>query len=317
MRLAGTRLKDHPSRAGLTREVNGNHVWTGEVRLNEQWIDQPLRWRKPRRIFVCAHGDLFHENVPDEWIDRVFAVMALTPQHTYQVLTKRPERMRDYFGHGGTCIPFGIRLEAKRLVGRDPGPLPIAMPNVWKGVSVEDQDTADARIPLLLETPAAVRFVSYEPALGPVDFTRIHLGTCDAAFPGNPEFTKVRFNRNALKGVNRPALDQVIAGGESGPGSRPMHPDWPRSIRDQCKTAGVPFFFKQWGDWFPCEIDIPSDASGIHVYPDEAHDPTADDWRFERRQVTRIGRQHVVRVGKAIAGRLLDGREHNGMPEGA
>jgi protein gp37 len=94
MGLAGTRLRHHPSRAGLTREVNGHHVWTGDVRLNEQWLTQPLQWSRPRMIFVCAHGDLFHESVPDEWIDRVFAVMALCPQHTFLVLTKRSARMR-------------------------------------------------------------------------------------------------------------------------------------------------------------------------------------------------------------------------------
>jgi protein gp37 len=96
MRLAGTRLAHHESRAGLTRDTKAGPVWTGEVRFNEQWIDQPLRWRKPRLIFVCAHGDLFAEGVPDEWIDRVFAVMALAPQHTFQVLTKRSARMREY-----------------------------------------------------------------------------------------------------------------------------------------------------------------------------------------------------------------------------
>lgn len=96
MRLAGTRLQHHPSRAGLTRDTTAGPVWTGEVRFNEQWLDAPLRWKRGRRIFVCAHGDLFAEGVPDEWIDRVFAIMALAPQHKFEVLTKRARRMRDY-----------------------------------------------------------------------------------------------------------------------------------------------------------------------------------------------------------------------------
>eukprot|EP01031_Cornospumella_fuschlensis_P021266 gene21266-26057_t len=100
MKLAGTRLKNHASREGLTRDSKAGPVWTGEVRFNPQWLDQPLRWSKPRLIFVCAHGDLFTEGVPDEWIDQIFAVMALAPRHTFQVLTKRPERMRQYLSDG-------------------------------------------------------------------------------------------------------------------------------------------------------------------------------------------------------------------------
>jgi protein gp37 len=214
MRLAGTRLRNHPSRAGLTtlpsRKASTSKsgpVWNGEVRLNEQWLDQPLRWRKPRRIFVCAHGDLFHESVQDEWIDQVFAVMALAPQHTFQVLTKRPERMRayiteqwqpapahriEYLGLTAIDVPAEMQgetredqvrracepiLETMGLVDTANDALWTAdgdckamqwkwpLPNVWLGVSVEDQRRADERIPLLLATPAAVRFLSVEPML--------------------------------------------------------------------------------------------------------------------------------------------------------
>src|SRR5690606_24715195 len=133
MRLAGTRLKDHPSRAGLTTMSKAGPVWNGTVRFNDKWLDQPLRWKRPRMVFVCAHGDLFHEAVPDEWIDQVFAVMELCPQHIFQVVTKRSKRLRRY------------------LTANTP------LLNVWLGVSVEDQARAGERIPDLLATPAAVR----------------------------------------------------------------------------------------------------------------------------------------------------------------
>ena len=173
MRLAGGRLRNHPSRIGLTRVTGAGRVWTGEVRLNEAWLDQPLRWRRPRRIFVCAHGDLFHPEVPDEWIDYVFAVMALGMQHTYQVLTKRPKRALAYFAARDSHLGMTRCFRNFRGYERPVGPWPL--PNVWLGVSVEDQDTANERIPPLLETPAALRFVSAEPLLGPVDLTEIRV----------------------------------------------------------------------------------------------------------------------------------------------
>lgn len=227
MRLAGTRLADHPSRAGLTREVNGHHVWTGEVRFNDQWHDQPLRWGKPRMIFVCAHGDLFHESVPDEWIDRVFAVMALVPQHTFQVLTKRSGRMREYLI--GRDLPERVIAQVEAIkpshlwngsVYQATTGLALRTPlaNVWLGVSAEDQRAADERIPDLRATPAAVRFISAEPLLGPIE-----LDPCDLA-----------------------QLDWVIAGCESGRNARFMDEAWVRSLLEQCQVAGgIPFFYKQ------------------------------------------------------------------------
>ncbi|MDE0124244.1 MAG: phage Gp37/Gp68 family protein [Bryobacterales bacterium] len=235
-RLAATRLRHHPSRKGLT-DRNGR--WTGKVRLNRQWIGQPMRWRRPRRIFVCAHSDLFHENVPDQWLDIVFAVMAQSTRHTFQILTKRPARARDYL--------IG-------LTRRDSWP----WSHVWIGVSVEDQRTADRRIPILLETPAAVRWISAEPLLGPVDLCRLGwksedggrtLSFIDAlegerfvqreASPARPP--------SSCEVSSVPWLDWVVCGGESGPGARPMDPAWVRSLRDRCVDSGVPFFFKQWG----------------------------------------------------------------------
>jgi protein gp37 len=296
MQLAGTRLKHHPSRAGLTQDTKAGPVWNGTVRLNEQWLDQPLLWRRPRTIFVCAHGDLFHESVPDEWIDRVFAVMALAPQHQFQVLTKRSARMRKYIN-----------------TNRDPAILQRGwpLPNVWLGVSAEDQKRADERIPDLLATPAAVRFVSAEPLLGPIDFTHIPLpsppedeGRYGSALDGHEVAGMVG---NCIAWI--PPLDWIIVGGESGPGARPMHPDWARSIREQCAKSGVAFHFKQWGNWAPIDetyadhpVSLPLRASIGHAWTDspELVGPNA---------------QWLACFGKARAGRLLDGVEHNGMPE--
>ena len=247
MRLAGTRLKHTPSRTGLTKDTKAGPVWNGQVRLNEGWLDQPLRWKRPRRIFVCAHGDLFAENVPDEWIDRVFAVMALSPQHTFQVLTKRAARMRDYL-NGDWSI---------RIIGALPGHVAgwlssgrNILPNVWLGVSAERQQEADERIPDLLATPAAVRFVSAEPLLGPVDFTRIiHRDPAKFSWLNySPRLNALTGNYPLLEGTRDPhpeRLDWIIVGGESGNAARPMHPAWARSIRDQCAAAGTAFFMKQ------------------------------------------------------------------------
>lgn len=390
MKLAGTRLDRHPSRAGLTKQTKAGPVWTGEVRFNEQWLTQPLQWKRPRRIFVCAHGDLFHESVPDEWIDKVFAVMALAPQHTFQVLTKRAKRMREY------CVSL---VESEEHFERFCDALvtnvgdytvdhlfdtTLPLPNVWLGISAEDQQRADERIPDLLATPAAVRWVSAEPLLGQIDFSKwtaspgqvgdyrggqvflddemrmehlqdgehvarpvnlpssnrlpplprsarvipsditaestqpIHdLGSSaidgeargvgsirsaapikvpfpveqsseianlslvcrnddglrETAWPTNseidtlalktaPDVRSVKANESADLGKGFAVLVErnkfpihgenhniswVVVGGESGPGARPMHPDWARSIRDQCQAAGVAFNFKQWG----------------------------------------------------------------------
>ena len=313
--LAATRLKNHPSRVGLARvNARGEAKFTGEVRMNEQWLDQPLRWKRPRKIFVCAHSDLFHENVPDEWIDRVFAVMALASHHTFQVLTKRPERAREYMSHLQSPIYFTDLAIASRkggvaLVG-DIGFLrnhPVGpLPNVWLGTSVEDQATADARIPYLLATPAAVRFVSAEPLLGPVDLTSIpdpsglkhsYMDALRGKFWMPPEHVDWPTQSRPVNGrlnVNLCGwLDWIICGGESGKNARPMHPDWARSLRDQCQAAGVAFHFKQWGQYEADQIG-PEDARSVNYPPG-----------------------HVIfrKVGKKAAGRELDGRTWDELPE--
>jgi protein gp37 len=253
MRLAGTRLQHHPSRKGLTHDSKAGPVWTGEVRLNEEWLKQPLQWRRPRKIFVCAHGDLFHEAVPDEWIDRVFVVMALSPQHIFQVLTKRPERMRDYIRRrdqrGGIPAPdLAALITATRQYTpafdlRKGWPLP----NVWLGVSVEDQRRADERIPHLLATPAAVRWISAEPLLEPVNLYGCDPSPEHGIPEAGPDVSLEAYWRHddPPDSPPRPGIDWVVVGGESGPGVRPMLLDWARSIRDQCAAADVPIFVKQ------------------------------------------------------------------------
>lgn len=313
MKLAGTRMKHHPTRSGLTAESKAGPVWTGEVRFNEQWLDQPLRWKKPRMIFVCAHGDLFHENVPDEWIDRVFAVMALCPQHTFQVLTKRSGRMREYI-----CKLDGESRRWKRLgdaaavmIGTEgyyrAGECQWPLHNVWLGVSVEDQSRADERIPDLLATPAAVRWISAEPLLGPVDLCRVGDGHLDAL--------------NGIEAADRPdparrmvnSLDWIVAGGESGPGARPMHPDWARWLRDQCAAAGVPFFFKQWGSCLPCSWDGEDERGRMAYIPDEEHFGEVFDLGLAR-YVVAHRREFARFARKGALPRLLDGVAHDAMP---
>lgn len=198
------------------RAMHGRKMWGdrpfSEVTLHPERLEEPLRRKKPARIGVCLMGDLFHDKVPDGFIDRVFDVM-LQCDHRFFVLTKRPERMESYF----TGFLY-------------PALLPNVLKNLWLGVSVENQATADERIPLLLRTPAAVRFVSLEPMLEYVNLTCVSDLYFDALYG---------FNEGKEK------IDWVICGGESGPKARPMKEEWARSVRDQCKVAGVPFFMKQ------------------------------------------------------------------------
>ena len=259
------RLAEMPHTRSLYSSVtalSSGDDWNGHIGVADDrvWC-KPLHWRKPRRIFVCSMGDLFHENVDSKTIDCVFAIMSICPQHTFQVLTKRPDRMAEYF-----CSPH-VR----------------PLPNVWLGVTAENQANVDERIPILLDTPAAVRVVSCEPMLGPIDIG-MSVATCDCCdrWPSRwvslnrrvtADLMMLHRDMVAERGVYRatsnkhgalsvdtpggslgikpaefdclPGLDWVICGGESGPGARHMDPDWARSLRDQCQAAGVPFFVKQ------------------------------------------------------------------------
>lgn len=310
MKLAGTRLRNHPSRKGLTVQTKAGPVWNGEVRFNEQWLTQPLAWKKPHGIFVAAHGDLFADGVTDAQLDRIFAVMALCPQHVFYVLTKRPERMREYIRMvDEEPVHTTITRVANALHG-----LPMfddswtwPLQNVWLGVSVEDQKRADERIPVLLDTPAAIRFISAEPLLGPIDLnTAWHdedalasecWGDCGWCEQGHTPMHNCARGRQSADQIEkgRSGLDWVIAGGESGP--RAMHPDWAILLRDQCAEADVAFFFKQWGSWLPVTHDDGRISYGKHQrheFPDGLH---------------------AYKVGKGEAGRELLGRTHDEYPE--
>lgn len=306
MRLAGTRLRHHPSRKGLTIDTKAGPVWNGQVRWNQQWLDQPLRWTRPRMIFVCAHGDLFHESVPDDWIDRVFAVMARAPRHVFQVLTKRPERMAEVVGRMHRAVVKweaegdGIHFDGPDLIEAFPA-LAAALnraqiydrawplPQVWLGFSAEDQLRYDERQAHMERLAKAgwLTWLSAEPLLSDIDL-----------------------------GVEAGSLRWVVAGGESGPGARPIHPDWVRSLRDQCQDAEVPYHFKQWGAWAPGEsIDGPQTRTetGATFF--------AGGWMVEDvtpkigSELHRDDEPDVWRVGKKRAGRLLDGRTWDEMPE--
>jgi len=272
-----------------------------DVIYHEDRLNIPLKWKKPRKIFVCSMGDLFHKDVPFDF-DRVpigFALSVMNiirqcPQHIFQILTKRPKRMK---------------LFMESFVGSNPNPelnIPPNWNNLWLGVSVEDQKTADERIPLLLQTPAAVRWISAEPLLSGIDLQNID--TPDDiidSLNGNAK-EKNNFKVNAYWKSH--TLDWVVVGGESGPKARPMHPDWVRSIRDQCKAAGVPFFFKQWGAFIPAY-----DAGGRCVESGFYNKPMGDNWvnhsyRFK-------DGMPVVKVGKKKAGNLLDGKQYQEYPK--
>lgn len=338
---------------GTTRRVNGKAVWTGKLALaDDHKLTSPLRRKKPTTYFVNSMGDLFHEDAPDEWIDKVFAVMALAPQHTFQVLTKRSARMREYLEQLGRnaerdranelpatwqtrlaeSVPAGkwriSRADAARSLGvaikmeGDQSTPRWPLPNVWLGVSTEDQRRADERIPDLLATPAAIRFISAEPLLGPIDLTELDDGLKDDLHLRIDAFTgDVSDGHDLITGVfdtPDPKLDWVIAGGESGADARPTHPDWIRALRDQCADAGTPFFFKQWGAWAP-----QLGAIDLYEFGEVSRRRwvawNGDGWDYWDRPAwcDDLGAPEdcLVAVGKKAAGRLLDGVEHNGLPE--
>jgi len=287
-RLAATRLRETPQYKNLaTMTLDKGEFelkerkprWNGGVRLLLERLEEPLHWRKPRRIFVCDMGDLFHESVDVEAIGMVVQTIAKCPQHTFQILTKRAARMKEIFSGYTEYTTF---FKGKPL------------PNVWLGVSVENQHFADERIPLLLSMPAAVRWISAEPLLGPVDM-RVWLNP--PPYPIGPG--------------HWPGIDWVVCGGESGANARPMHPDWARSLRDQCKAAGVPFFFKQWGEWARWEPSLGTDH--VQHMAVDGRTGSSPGWVDGYKNITIT--EPIVKAGKKKAGRLLDGREWNQFPQ--
>lgn len=272
----------------------------GAVELHPKRLGEPLRWRKPRKVFVNSVSDLFHPDVDDLFLAEVFAVMSLTPQHTYQILTKRHKAMQGVLTSDDWW--YKVWLARRRLLNRNIAAdrrereyQPVRpLPNVWLGVSVENQRYADMRIPHLLATPAAVRFLSVEPMLGPVNFSL--------------EWTPGAVNgRRQREGAALGPIDWVIVGGESGAGARPMHPDWARTIRDECTAAGIPFFFKQWGEWSP---DRPPGLGRRTMQSFQPDGTLYDGHTNESWQAC----TSVYRIGKKAAGSELDGRTWDEYP---
>lgn len=239
---------------GLVRILGGEPRWTGEVRLIPERLEDPLRWKSPSTVFVNSMSDLFHESLTHEQIAAVFGVMAACPQHVFQVLTKRARRMKEWFSWAGTEDLDSLRSYAQRALDPvitmryvDRGST-WPLPNVWIGVSVENQEAADERIPDLLETPASVRFLSCEPLLGPLDLTL--RGSRIAGWDEDWKYDTLRGAEWAnphsdVEDGSSTKLDWVIDGCESGPGARPAEEPWFRSLAEQCREAGVPYFHKQ------------------------------------------------------------------------
>lgn len=344
-RMAGLKF-DKPGIGGATPLI-----------FHDQRMYDPIRKRKRGKWFVNSLSDMFHKDVPDEFIARAFAVMRLADHHIFQLLTKRPWRMRALLDSEGfwlrvddatrailmdrsTPISWGTRrhlLNSERQYPR-------VLPNLWGGVTTENQELANRRIPSLLMTPLAVRFLSMEPLLGPVDLTRISWPRPRAGHRAETTLDVVRglHSQQGLWDAPAKNVDWVIVGGESGPQARAMHPQWARDIRDQCVAGGVPFLFKQWGEWGPADWKIErladetdSDykaramaigATHVHTnnaYRDENGDwiwhlyqPDYKPWSVERAALGADGTHAPIRRwGKKTAGRDLDGRTWDEFPQ--
>ncbi len=273
------------------KAVTDGKGWNGNLFFGPNSIFVPMHWKKPRRVFVNSMGDTFHKATDIEFLDSIFTVVDQCPQHQFLFLTKRPENMKAYFDSRQSFL----------------------FPNVWLGVTICNQAEANEKIPLLLKVPAAVRFVSIEPMLGPVDLTDIideetenyedYINALDCDVSAKDD---LKYNGNTL--------DWVICGGESGPGARPMYPDWVRSLRDQCKAADVPFLFKQWGEYTP-------DTAWVRPKKIEPHQVR---YVYSDGQFREIGKCQLIegrydfvlmhKAGKHRAGRTLDGVIHDEYP---
>lgn len=311
VRLAGNPNEKISSMYAGTSEMRGagekrRAVFTGRVNLVPDRLEQPLRWRKPRKVFVNSMSDLFHVDIPQDYVRRVFEVMLEVDRHIYQVLTKRPARALRFVRENADLFPGGI-----------------VPAHIWLGTSVEDQDAADERIPHLLRTPAACRFLSCEPLLGPLSF-RWTPYSHEATGETYREYLERNGSIDQYEALRK--LDWVIVGGESGPRARPMHPDWARTIRDECQAAGVPFFFKQWGGWKPIDHMPEPEYDALYGPPPE-NDPEghrhcrvpAVQLQYDGAEGFHVceegrGSMLMFRVGKKAAGRLLDGREWSEYP---
>lgn len=257
---------------GLAEMKHGKPRWTGQYQIVWDKFDQPLRWKRPRMIFVNSMSDLFYEELPFSVTLQIFETMIEANHHIFQVLTKRPGQMLKFFKY-----LYDVRIMVWNRY--------IESNNIWMGISAENQDTANERIPLLLKTPGHIRWVSAEPLLGPIDLRK-----CGAI---KEKWNIVRTDVSCSVGE----IDWLVTGGESGHGARPMHPNWARKLRDDCSEASIPFFFKQWGKWSP---DMPSQPYNY------------------RKELVRDGVKTTTvmyGVGKKIAGNKLDSKIYQEYPK--
>lgn len=315
-------------RAGNTktcyRHVITNGNWNGESHLAFNALDKPFTWKKPRVVFVCSMGDLFFAKHSFQDIDRVFTSIACNPQHLFIVLTKRPKRMSEYLNDPLTRSNLSyniLKSKNNRFAVMDPlqdSAWPLK--NLWIGVTAENQEQANFRIPFLLNIPAAIRFFSNEPALGPINFTKIPMGDIrHDSLTGYGEVSADYSYSNDQK------LDWVIVGGESGHKARPIHPEWVRSVRDQCAEANTPFFFKQWGEYKPISIN----RTGIQPYNSKSNPYTlytnkaGDIFELVDKDAEFLVcgdsdneyYQAIQKVGKKHSGNLLDGKKYEAYPD--
>lgn len=291
-----------PDTIGKYVRVIKGRKWEGTTVFDDITILKPLSWKKPRMIFVCSMGDLFHESVSIKWIDMVMSMAALLPRHIFIILTKRPEKMFYYFKASkdelivrwsDACYEIGVSdkdddVDAppcwihNRLQDEWP------MKNLWLGVTAENQYQANIRVPVLLSIPAAMRFVSAEPMLTKIDLVNVY-----GDRPWTPGTRQLGY------------IDWVICGGESGPGARPVHPDWVRFLQIQCHMGSVPFFFKGWGEWLPSYDFGERLDELVKNFPKTQ---IRKDYEFP-------DGIHMYKVGKKAAGALLDGKEYKEYPK--
>ena len=275
------------------------NVWTHPDRL-----PMPIHWRRPRRIFVNSMSDLFHENVPFGFVDEVLAVAVLSPQHTFQILTKRAERMFNYFDYDLRIryVVQAIYNLARQEKIKDIPQWDWPLRNVHMGISAENQETYDERVHWLNKTPARVRWISAEPLLGPIDMN------LESKVPSGQESELDNPDRLDL-------VDWVVVGGESGPEARPMHPEWVAQIRHECQRAGVPFLFKQWGEWTsqPTHKQLDDECIGADTVLLKL-DGTQHGWGRSDNTPFDGSDACMYRIGKRAAGRVFDGVTWNQYP---
>lgn len=281
---------DHCYAETWAKRTGQEHLWQGQRRRTTMSNWQKVRkWNREAeaagrraRVFCASLADVFDNQADRTWRRELWHYIEQTPHLDWLLLTKRPQNIAKMLPDPGTGVkPWGDGWH-----------------NVWLGTTVENQEEADRRIPHLLAVPARVRFLSCEPLLGPV--------VISSAFLRQGDIGSWPFNVQPHAGI-----DWVICGGESGPGARPMHPGWARALRDQCAAAGVPFHFKQWGEWAHCGPDVSKDRLAVGLYGELPFEIPAGE---QARQMDLLDRCQMYRAGKRAAGRLLDGREHNDLP---